>query len=41
MSDTYIKWHRENSKNATVSDADARKVRPLCKACIYGEDRQT
>ena len=31
MSDPYIKWHRENSK----------KVRPLCKACVYGEDRQT
>ena len=41
MSDAYIKWHRENSKNAKFSDADAKKVRPLCKACVYGEDRQT
>ena len=41
MSDPYIKWHRENSKNAKFSDADAKKVRPLCKACVYGEDRQT
>ena len=39
--DTYIKWHRENIKNAKFSDADAKKVRPLCKACVYGEDRQT
>ena len=23
MSDPYIKWHRENSKNAKFSDADA------------------
>ena len=23
------------------SDGDAARVRPLCKACIYGEDRQT
>ena len=41
MSDAYIKWHRENSKNAKFSDADAKKIRPLCKACVYGEDRQT
>ena len=41
MFDTYIKWYRENSKNAKFSDADAKKVRPLCKACVYGEDRQT
>ena len=41
MSDPYIKWHRENSKNAKFTDADAKKVRPLCKACVYGEDRQT
>ena len=41
MSDAYIKWHRENSKDAKFSDADAKKVRPLCKACVYGEDRQT
>ena len=41
MSDPYIKWHRDNSKNAKFSDADAKKVRPLCKACAYGEDRQT
>ena len=41
MFDTYIKWQRENSKNAKFSDADAKKVRPLCKACVYGEDRQT
>ena len=27
--------------NAKFSDADAKKVRPLCKACVYGEDRQT
>ena len=24
MSDPYIKWHRENSKNAKFSDADAK-----------------
>ena len=41
MSDAYIKWHRENSKNAKFSDTDAKKVRPLCKACVYGENRQT
>ena len=41
MSNPYIKWHRENSKNEKLSDADAKKVRPLCKACVYGEDRQT
>ena len=43
MSDAYIKWHRENSKNAKFSDADAKtdRLRPLCKACVYGEDRQT
>ena len=41
MSDPYIKWHRENSKNAKFSDADAKKVSLLCKACVYGEDRQT
>ena len=40
-SDPYIKWHRENSKNANFTDADAKKVRPLCMACVYGEDRQT
>ena len=27
--------------NVKFSDADAKKVRPLCKACVYGEDRQT
>ena len=41
MSEPYIKWHREHSKNAKFSDVDAARVRPLCKACIYGEDRQT
>ena len=41
MSDPYIKWHCENSKNAKFTDADAKKVKPLCKACVYGEDRQT
>ena len=41
MSEPYIKWHREHSKNAKFSDGDAARVRPLCKACIYGEDRQT
>ena len=43
MSDPYIKFShvRENSKNAKFTDADAKKVRPLCKACVYGEDRQT
>ena len=30
MSDPYIKWHRKNSKNAKFTDADAKKVRPLC-----------
>ena len=38
MSATYIKSHRENSNNAEF--ADAKKVRALCKACVYGEDRQ-
>ena len=41
MSKPYIKWHREHSKNAKFSDVDTTRVRPLCKACIYGEDRQT
>ena len=31
MSDPYIKWHRENSKNAKFTDADAKKVRPYAR----------
>ena len=41
MSPSFIKWHREHSKNAHFTDADMTKVRPICKACVYGESRQT
>ena len=41
MSNSAILWHRSHSKNANFSDADAAKVRPICKACAYGEQRQT
>ena len=41
MSEPYIKWHREHSKNTRFSDVAAARVRPLCKACIYGDDRLT
>ena len=38
MSNSAILWHRSHSKNANFSDA---KVRPICKDCAYGEQRQT
>ena len=41
MSNSAILWHRSHSKNANSSDADAAKVQPICKACAYGEQRQT
>ena len=41
MSNSAILWHRSHSKDANFSDADAAKVRPICKACTYGEQRQT
>ena len=41
MSPSFIKWHRENSKNAQFTDADMNKTRPICRACVYGESRQT
>ena len=41
MSKTCILWHRAHSKNAQFSDADASKVRPICRTCAYGESRQT
>ena len=41
MSPTFIKWHREHSKNAQFSDANMNKTRPICKACVRGESRET
>ena len=41
MSNSAILWQRSHSKNANFSDADAAKVRPICKACAYREQRQT
>ena len=41
MSKQSIPWHRSHSKNAQFSDTDVAKVRPICKACAYGELRQT
>ena len=39
ISNSAILWHRSHSKNANFSDADAAKVRPICKACAYGEQK--
>ena len=41
MSPAFLQWHRAHSKNAQFTDAEAKKVRPICKACVYGESRQT
>ena len=41
MSKQSIPWHRSHSKNAQFSDTDVAKVRPICKACVNGELRQT
>ena len=41
MSNSVVLWHRSHSKNTNFSDAAAAKVRPICKACAYGERRQT
>ena len=41
MSKQSILWHRSHSKNAQFSDTDVAKVRPICKACAYGELRLT
>ena len=40
MSPSFIKWHREHSRNAHFTDAEMTKIRPICKACVYGESRQ-
>ena len=37
MSPSFIKWHRERSKNANFSDADMTNF----SACVCGESRQT
>ena len=41
ISNSAILWHRSHSKNSNFSDTDATKVRPICKACACGEQRQT
>ena len=41
MSKKHILWHRENSKNANFTEAEANLLRPICKSCVYGESRQT
>ena len=36
-----MKWHRENSMNASYSDEDMKKVRGICQGCAYGSLSQT
>ena len=36
-----MKWHRQNSINASYSDEDMKRTRPVCKGCVYGSLSQT
>ena len=40
MSKQAILWHRTHSKNASFTDSEANKIRPICEACVTGELRQ-
>ena len=40
MSKKHIMWHREHSKHANFTDAEANLLRPVCQIRIYGESRQ-
>ena len=36
-----MKWHKENSLNASYSDEDMKRVRGICQGCVYGSLSQT